>query len=129
MKPWTVLRLLVVLVLVGCGGGAATQAGAEAGAAVAPAEGEVVVRVQNNVIPPTSLTVWAVPETGVRRMLGVMQPSETKTFTFEPSLPNTQYRLVAQATAGSELVSREFTFAGVSGVTWDMSLNVINPIS
>ena len=131
MKPRTVLRLLsalVVLALAGCGG-ATTQAGAEAGAAVAPAEGQMVVRIQNNLIPPSSLTVYAVPETGVRQMLGVMQPSETKTFTLDPSLATTQYRLVAEATGGQEIASREFTFAGTSGVTWDMNLNVINPIT
>lgn len=122
---------MVALLLAGCGGGAGMQpaAGMDPGAAVAPAGDQVAVRVQNNTISPTSVTVYAVPETGVRQMLGLLNPSETKTFTFDPTAATSQYRLVAEATGGAELVSREFSFAGTTGVVWDMSLNSVTPIS
>lgn len=127
------LRLFPVVLLIalgGCAPGAAADPvpAATPGAAAAVAEGSKVVRVQNNLIPPTSLTIYAVPQTGVRQMLGVLQPSETRSFTFEPAAVG-QYRLVAQATAGSEIASREFTFAGTSGVVWDMNSNMINAMA
>ncbi|MEW5930510.1 MAG: hypothetical protein AB1941_23875 [Gemmatimonadota bacterium] len=120
--------VVLLIALGGCAPATPPAATAAPGAAAAVAEGAKVVRVQNNLIPPSSLTVYAVPQTGVRQMLGVLQPSEAKTFTFEPAAIG-EYRLVAQATAGSEIVSRDFTFAGTRGVTWDMNSNVISPVA
>lgn len=115
------LSLLAVLALAGCAG----RAGAEAGPAP---EGHAMVRVQNNAIPPTTLTVWAVPETGVRTRLGVVRPSATETFHFEPIGAGTRYRLLAETTAGTDLASQEFSLSGTAGVVWDISANIVRPI-
>lgn len=111
----------------GCAGAATPPATTTAGTAAAVVEGKVV-RVQNNLIPPTSMTVYAVPRIGVRQMLGVLQASETRAFTFEPAAVG-QYRLVGQVSAGSQMLSPDFNFAGTRGVTWDMNSNVVHPIT
>ena len=120
--------VVLLIALGGCAPATPPAATAAPGAAAAVAEGAKVVRVQNNLIPPTSMTVYAVPQTGVRQMLGVLQASETKAFTLEPAAVG-QYRLVGQVSAGSEVVSPDFTFAGTRGVTWDMNSNLVNPIT
>lgn len=117
------LSLLAVLALSACAG----RAGAEAAEMTVP-EGHAMIRVQNNTIPPTTLTVWAVPETGARTRLGVLRPSATETFHFEPIGAGTRYRLVAETTAGADLVSREFSLTGTAGVLWDVNANIVRPI-
>lgn len=115
------LLALSVSALTACasGGGAATDE-------ALPGEG-VAVQVENNLIPPTSLTIWLVSTTGARELLGTVSPSETKTLAATEARFGGDYRLVAETTAGRELASREF-FVGddTTGVEWDLNANMIS---
>lgn len=87
--------------------------------------GGVAVRVENNLIPPTTLTVWAHPQVGVRSMVGVIQPSTTKTLYFEPSSVAGQYVFVAETTTGQAIRSNPVGLSGPGGtVVWDVSANL-----
>ena len=118
-------RPLLALMLV-LSAGCAASAGAGAGEMDAADGDGIAVQINNNVIPPTAITVYAVPETGARQLLGNMSPSANQTFRYNPvGLASGQFRLVAQPTAGGEIASRPFTLVNVSAVEWDMNLNTI----
>ncbi len=88
------------------------------------ADAELLIRVQNNLVPPTSLTVWAVPATGTRQMLGTVDPSTTATLRFDPAPAAGQYRLMAETTAGTEIVSNPVVLSDAAVVQWDLSSNI-----
>jgi hypothetical protein len=89
----------------------------------ASAEGGAQIRVQNNLIPPTSLTVYAVGETGTRRLLGSVNPNSTQTLRFETSAGG-QYRILARTTAGREILSNPVTVRSGEGIRWDVQANI-----
>ena len=117
----TALALALPLALLaGCGG-----AGAEPGEA-APGD-RIAVEVQNNLVPPTSLTVWSVSDTGTRQMLGTVSPSETRTLRMSVPRLGSEYQLIAETTSGEEIVSRTFVMTGdVGAVGWDLTTNAVN---
>jgi hypothetical protein len=93
------------------------------------ADGEAVqVRVINDLTPPTSLTVWMVPATGVRTMLGTVAPSETKVLRFEQSPVAIQYRLVGEMTAGNPVASRPFSLADVAVLERNLFPNTVTVV-
>jgi hypothetical protein len=84
------------------------------------------VQIENDAVPPTALVVWIVPRTGPREMLGTVDPGTNRTFGVEARLAPDRYRLVAETTAGAEIVSRPFTVTDdVSGLTWDLGVNSV----
>lgn len=112
-----VLALTLVALTAACGGKMVRSE--------AVGEG-VAIRVNNNVLPPTSLTVFAVSETGSRQILGSVSPSSTKTFNYDPvSLSSSRFRLLARTTTGKELASQPFTLTGTAGLEWQVNSNSI----
>ena len=112
------LRLFVfglALSLTGC---ATAAAGGEGGAEA------VTVVVENNLIPPTSLTVYAVEENGGRRLIGTVNPSGTATLSFEPTFAAARYYFAAETTSGADIVSNPLTLANVERVQWDVQANI-----
>jgi hypothetical protein len=89
-------------------------------------EGNVQVTVENNLIPPTSLSVYAVPEVGSRRLVGNVTPGQTSTLSFSGRTAE-QYRFVAQTTAGQEIASNTITLGPGSAAIWDVSSNIVVP--
>lgn len=88
---------------------------------------EVSVRVENNLIPPTTLSVYAVAESGSRQLLGVVRPSQNSTLTFNPSFGG-QFRFVAETTGGREIVSNTITLGEGDGAVWNINSNIIVPM-
>lgn len=87
---------------------------------------EIIVRVNNNLIPPAAITVSIVPDVGIRQLLGAATPSETATFEYEAGAVVSQYRLVAEPTGRPPVVSREFVLTDSDAVVeWDLNLNTI----
>ena len=87
---------------------------------------DVSVQIQNNTVPPTTLVVWLVPQTGTRDMLGTVDPNGTRTVSVEAPITPERYRFVAETTAGEVIVSRPFTVAeGDTSVRWDVNLNSV----
>lgn len=114
-----VLALSIIILTGGCATGGMQESPAE----------EVAVQVNNNTIPPTSLTISVITEGGQQQLLGVMDPSSTSTFTYNPTaLRSAQFHLVGETTAGGEIVSRPFSLIDATAVEWDVDLNTIDVI-
>lgn len=109
-RRWLVLVL--PLLLVAC----ASPRGTE--------ESRATLRVENDLIPPTSLSVYAVPEIGSRILVGVVPPGETTTLTFDAAAAS-DYRFVAETTAGREITSDEITLGSGDGAIWSVNANVV----
>ena len=89
--------------------------------------GDMQVRVQNTLMPPTSLTVSLLPATGARRMLGVVTPSDTAVLRVDGPVIGMQ-RLIAETTDGSAIASRTFTASETAVVEWNVGMNIIRVI-
>jgi hypothetical protein len=101
---------------------ACASSGTGGGAGDAAAGGDAVaVTVNNDLVPPSTLTVWMVPETGARRRLGSLTPNATQTFNFSPGVRAMEHRLVAESTGGSDVTSNPFVLDAVSGLRWNVS--------
>ncbi|MGH7481272.1 MAG: hypothetical protein ACRELV_03895 [Longimicrobiales bacterium] len=118
--------IAAAVMLTACAGSAHVDAGNAAVTGEARMDAGLAVEVRNDLIPPTSLTVWLVRDTGGRNLVGTVTPRETRTFSVEQIVQAGQYRLVAETTDGTDLVSREF-FAGAGDfVSWRLTTNTID---
>lgn len=108
---------------------ACSSAGGSGGGGGTPAGGSgVAIQVINDVVPPTNVTVWIVPEAGGRRRLGTIRPNGQETFNFNPGLRSMEHRLVAESSGGSDQTSNPFVLEGVQGIRWSVSSVVIRTI-
>lgn len=114
-------RGMLLLLLVGVVGCAAAGRGGAGGTQ----QGAVAVEVRNNIIPGTSVTVWAAPEVGVRSLVGTVSPSQTRVLRFSPTGAARTYRLVAETTGGDPVVSNPVVIDGAgTRVVWDLRANI-----
>lgn len=81
----------------------------------------VAVRVSNDLVPPATITVWMVPETGGRRRLGTVTPNGQETFSFSPGVRSMEHRLLAEVTGGAEHQSNPFDLVAATAVRWSVS--------
>ena len=88
-------------------------------------EGRPTVVVDNDVVPPTAVTVYVVDEFENRQLLGDVSPLDQRAFTVRPNSTG-QYQLMARTTAGSELVSPRFTLLAGETVEWRLSTNLVD---
>lgn len=106
---------LTIPLLAGC----ASAGNGEGGGATA------AVEVRNDLIPPTALTIYVVPETGgVRRLLGNVGPSQTRVLTINDPVPG-QHRLMARTTLGQEIFSNRINIDIADTLRWDLSSNIV----
>jgi hypothetical protein len=111
-------RFMVAALILVTAGGCATG-GSRAG------QGRPTIVVDNDVTPPTAVTVYVVDEFDNRRLLGNLNPLELQAFTVTPNSTG-QYQLMARTTAGSEVVSRRFTLLAGETAQWRLSVNVVD---
>lgn len=114
--------LLVLILLVG-----ACAPNGDVAADVDP-EAEAMVQVNNDLIPSTVVTVWAIPDVGSRQMLGTVSPGDSETLRFDAGTATREYRLRARTTAGAEIVSTPFSLAAGEGVEWSLNSNMVTPL-
>jgi hypothetical protein len=114
------LASLVITACASGGGGGETQTQAPA----QPTGNTISIRVTNDIVPPTSITVWMVPEQGSRRRLGTLEPNGQGTYTFSPGIRSMEHRLTAEKTGGGSASTNPFTLEGVTGVRWAASSTV-----
>lgn len=101
---------------------------ASAGAGTAPGtEGNTTLRLENNLIPPAALTIYAVPETGARRLIGSVSSGETATLRFD-AFNFGRYRFLAETTAGAEIASNPVSFSPGATIRWGLSANIATVI-
>ncbi len=96
------------------------------GARSAETPGQVVVEVRNNLTPPTSITVFVLPESGGREYLGSVDPLDTRELTV-PQPPTGTYRFLARTAEGSEFVTNPVAFRPGEVLQWDVFSGVVTP--
>ena len=112
------MALVAVTVLSACASGGGMGQG-DTGPTAA------TVLVNNNLTVPTSLTVYLVPESGVRRLLGNVTPGESQRLAVRGALPAGRHRLMARTTSGTDLLSDPFSMSDGETVTWDLQSNIV----
>ena len=115
--PRAVTALAAAAMLAGC---------ASAGENGAP-DPAVTVQIENNLLPPTTLTVYAVPEAGVRQLIGTVRPNQTATLTVE-GIVFGQYRFVGRTTEGREVSSNPIALGLNEAVHWNVDANLVTPM-
>ncbi len=124
--PWSIFAAGLCLAGTLTLGACATSSQAANRSEQTVAQENVQVQVQNNLVPPIAVTVWIVPRTGVKKMLGSVNPGATSTFDYSSTnaLP---FVLEARTTGGTNITSRQFTItAGTDQVAWDLHSNTVS---
>lgn len=110
---------------------AAACATGRAGDGAGRSEEGYLVEVRNDLIPPTYVTVRVVSGAeGSRTLLGSVSPGQTRSFEFSGYALSGGYRLVAELSDGSDVVSRTFTLATMPPdtrlITWRLRSNSLD---
>ena len=85
----------------------------------------VSVVVENTLNPPVQVSVFIVPATGGRQVLGTVSPGQSGRFSYQPTSASQQFQLVAQASSGRTLTSPPFTLVNVVTATWNLDQNLV----
>jgi hypothetical protein len=89
-------------------------------------EPTVTVRVRNNLVPTSALTISLIPTTGSRQVIGTVDASSTSELRFTSSSTGDPHRLLAEASNGTATASRLFTLATAETVEWNVGTNTLN---
>jgi hypothetical protein len=81
------------------------------------------IRVNNNLVPPTILTISLVPSSGVERNLGEAFSSRISNFRYNGLAPRGQYRLVGRAANNRSMASDILVLDGVRAIEWSLQTN------
>ncbi len=84
----------------------------------------IAIEVDNNLIPASALTVWAVPDGGTQMLVGNVGPSERKTLRYLPTTRALNFRLRARMTGGQDRLSNPITMIEGARVTWNVQSNL-----
>lgn len=107
---------------------------ATTGAACASAGGgqvvedpDVTIEVENNLVPPTAVTILVSAATRPEQVLGPVNSQETERFQLRTAVIPGRYRLVAERADGARIFSRVIqVVSDGTTVEWDLELNLIN---
>jgi hypothetical protein len=116
-STWKALALVALFGTAACATGSREEA--------ADGGGPIEVTIENDLQPPTSVTVWVGEQIGTRRTLGDVGPMDTRTFTLDPGTASGTYRFMARTTQGVELVSDPITVYAGESVRWDLTGNIL----
>lgn len=108
---------LLIVTLLTLGACASTGGGAN----------EMTVQVINDGTASTNLTVYAVPESGIRNLLGTVGVNDTASFTFQTM--GIRYRLLGRTIGGDEILSPEFSARPEDMMRWQLRTNNVFPVS
>ena len=88
---------------------------------------EYIVHLTNDLAPPSDVTVYAVSQDGVRRLLGNVPPNKDRALKIPNDIfPGTSFRIVAERTAGRTVVSQPITASNGGGIIdWDLQTNAV----
>lgn len=86
-------------------------------------QGELDIRVHNNLVPPATLTISLAPLSGIERNLGQAFSSRTTGFRYRGIAPKGQYRLIARATDNRAMGSDIIVLDGVLALEWQLNSN------
>jgi hypothetical protein len=88
---------------------------------------EYVVHLTNDLAPPSDVTVYAVSQDGVRRLIGDVPPNKDRALKIPNNIfPGTSFRIIAERTAGRTVVSQPITASNGGGIIdWDLQTNAV----
>ncbi len=109
---------------------AATNSGGGAAGGTPPvsdaaAENTIRVEVRQNDLNAGTTTVYIEPAAGVRTALGILDPGQTRTFSFNAANANRNVKLIALNAAGVTKTSESITVPRGAGLTWDLQINSV----
>jgi hypothetical protein len=86
---------------------------------------QIIVHLTNDLTPPSDVTVYAVSEGGIRRLLGEVPPNKDRALKIPNDIfPGTSFRIVAERTGGRSVVSQPITATtGTQMIDWDLQTN------
>lgn len=88
----------------------------------------IIVHLNNDLAPPSDVTVYAVTQDGIRQLLGDVPPNKDKSLKVPSDVaPGTTFRLVAERTAISRPIVSQPITATTDGliIDWDLQTNAI----
>jgi len=86
----------------------------------------VRILVNNNLVPPTPVSVYMLSQTGQERYLGMVVSSSTNTVLYQGLPPVGEYRLVARSeTSNRRIVSNIVLMDGVTALEWSLENNLV----
>ena len=88
----------------------------------------IVVHLTNNLAPPSDVTVYAVTQDGIRRLVGDVPPNRDRAMKIPTDVPSgATFRLVAERTAISRAIVSQPITATTDGliIDWDLQTNAI----
>lgn len=91
-------------------------------------EQTVTVRVENNLVPASTLTISLLPAEGARRAIGVVPASSTQEFRVPVGTSTDPHRLFAEPPNGPAYSSRTFTLSSAARVAWNVGQNALNVV-
>lgn len=88
---------------------------------------QIIVHLTNNLTPPSDVTVYAVSQDGIRRLLGDVPPNKDRALKVPNEIfPGTSFRIVAERTGGRPVVSQPITAnSGGQIIDWDLQTNAV----
>lgn len=89
-----------------------------------PAPQPLRIIVENDLIPPTTLSIYAESLTGGSTLMGIARPSVTTTLSVD-RFNIADYRFVATTTAGNDIISDVITVGGGDTLIWNVRNNVV----
>ena len=92
-------------------------------------QSSVDVHIDNNLIPPSMITVYFVPEAGIERMIGTVVPGTKKILQYKGLRPVGEYRLVARLTNNSNVVSNVIVMDNVAVLEWSLATNYLQVVA
>ena len=119
----TLVRLVGSLALV-----PALATGCHFGRGGGGGERTVTVRVENNLVPASTLTISLLPAEGARRAVGVVPASSTQEFRVPVGTSTDPHRLFAEPPNGPAYSSRTFTVSSAARVEWNVGQNALNVV-
>ena len=111
----TAMRLALALVLILAAGCASAPAGTQS---------ILYVDVSNDMVPPSTVDVYLVPETGIERHLGTIT-SGRHNLRYNGLAPVGNHRLAARRTNGSTIWSSTLVLDGVTALQWSLMSNLV----
>jgi hypothetical protein len=87
----------------------------------------IVVHLTNDLTPPSDVTVYAVGQDGIRRLLGDVPPNKARALKIPGEIfPGTTFHLVAEPTGGRPVRSQPITATNDAEIIdWDLQTNAL----
>jgi hypothetical protein len=85
------------------------------------------LQVNNNLVIPTDLSVYAIRQGGARALVGNVPPGASRTFKFKPVAFSEPYRLIAIRPNGRMIRSQTFTVGSdmTGAINWTLVPNIV----